>query len=160
MSDTPVRLADINRMMEMVPHLSALGIRAERLDRDAAVLRLPYRAELVAYEDTGVLAGGAIYSLIDSASGMAVFARLGVFEPIATLDLRLDYLKPAEAGRDVCARMECYRLTRSVAFVRGAAYHDSIDDAIAHATGIFMRAAPPPGGDPRPGFRAAGEVGR
>ncbi|RMF14357.1 MAG: PaaI family thioesterase, partial [Alphaproteobacteria bacterium] len=99
MSDTPVRLVDINRMMEMVPHLSALGIRAERLDRDAAVLRLPYRKELVAYEDTGVLAGGAIYSLIDSASGMAVFARLGVFEPIATLDLRLDYLKPAQAGR-------------------------------------------------------------
>ncbi len=155
-----VTLADINRMMEMVPHLAALGIRAERLDRGAAVLRLPYREELVAYADTGVLAGGAIYSLVDSASGMAVFARLASFEPIATLDLRLDYLRPAAAGRDVLARMECYRLTRSVAFVRGAAYHDTPDDPIAHATGIFMRAAPPPGGDPRPDIRASRETHR
>ena len=57
---------------------------------------------------------------------------------IATLDLRIDYLKPATPGRDVVARAHCYKLTRDIAFVRGVAFHDDEADPIATSAGTFM----------------------
>ena len=71
--------------------------------------------------------------------GAAVFQALAEPVPIATLDLRIDYLKPATASLDVFARCECYKVTSSVAFVRGFAFHEQ-DDPIAAASGSFMLA--------------------
>jgi acyl-coenzyme A thioesterase PaaI-like protein len=58
--------------------------------------------------------------------------------PIATLDLRIDYLRPAEAGRAVRCRASCYKQTRNVAFTRAVAFHDDPGDPIAHSVGTFM----------------------
>lgn len=128
----------IDKMMQAVPQLAALGVEVVKIDPARALFRLPYAQSLVAYSDTGVLAGGAIFTLMDSASGTAVFAARETMGPVATLDLRIDYLKPATPGRDVFAATHCYKLTHHVGFVRGAAYHDSEDDPIAHSTGTFM----------------------
>ena len=136
-------LTVIDAHLQAVPHVAEMGIRLTAIGRDWAELTLPFDERFVAYEDTGVLAGGAVFSLIDTAAGMAVFARLRRFEPIATLDLRIDYLRPARHGQPLAARMECYRLTRAVAFVRGTAHHPD-GTIIAHASGTFMRAAPLP----------------
>jgi acyl-coenzyme A thioesterase PaaI-like protein len=84
------------------------------------------------------LHGGAITSLLDACCGAAVFMKLGVPAPIATLDLRIDYLRMAEPKRDVLCKCECYKITRSVAFVRGIAYHDDEKDPIAAAAGSFI----------------------
>jgi uncharacterized protein (TIGR00369 family) len=132
-------MAKINRhFARLVPHNQALGLDVVDLDEGTAHLRLPYAAELVGNVDTGVLHGGAITALMDAACGAAVFMKLPSPVPIATLDLRIDYLKPGAAGRDIDARCECYRLTRNVAFVRGIAFHDDPDDPIAAAAGTFM----------------------
>jgi acyl-coenzyme A thioesterase PaaI-like protein len=69
-----------------------------------------------------------------------VFAALTQLAPIATLDLRIDYLRPADTGRDVIAHATCYKLTRNVAFTRAVAYHDDEADPIASAVGTFMLA--------------------
>jgi acyl-coenzyme A thioesterase PaaI-like protein len=58
--------------------------------------------------------------------------------PIATLDLRIDYLRAGDAGRDVVCRASCYKLTRNVAFTRAVAYHDDEADPIATSMGTFM----------------------
>jgi len=71
-----------------------------------------------------------------------VFAALTDFVPIATLDLRIDYLRPAEVGQAVHARATCYKLARNVAFTRAVAYHDDPADPIAHSVGTFMLATP------------------
>jgi acyl-coenzyme A thioesterase PaaI-like protein len=63
---------------------------------------------------------------------------LGRFQPIVTIDLRLDYLRPAIKGETVIARCECYKLTRSIGFVRGIAHGGDEARPIAHATGTFM----------------------
>jgi len=89
-----------------------------------------------------VLHGGAITALLDAASGAAVFAALTDFVPIATLDLRIDYLRPAEVGQAVHAHATCYKLARNVAFTRAVAYHDDPADPIAHSVGTFMLATP------------------
>ncbi|MEJ7596817.1 MAG: PaaI family thioesterase [Kofleriaceae bacterium] len=121
-----------------VPHNRALGIRIEEVTQAGTLFRLPYDGKLVGNPDTGVLHGGAITALLDGASGAAVFATLTDFVPIATLDLRIDYLRPAEPGKDVMCRASCYKMTRNVAFTRAVAYHDDPEDPIAHSVGTFM----------------------
>lgn len=124
----------------LVPHNRALGLRLEDFDREAgrAVMRLPYRSDLVGNPETGVLHGGVITTLLDACSGGAVFVRLWSPEPIATLDLRIDYLKPATPQRDVIAEATCYKTTRNVAFVRAVAHQGDAADPIASAAGTFM----------------------
>ena len=126
-----------------VPHNEALGIRLVSLDGTEVIHELPYDPKLVGNPDTGTLHGGAITALLDAASGIAVFIALPELVPIATLDLRIDYLRPAEAGKAVLSKATCYKLTRNVAFTRAVAYHDDPDDAIAHAVGTFMLSTKP-----------------
>jgi len=130
-----------------VAHIRELGIEVEERLPRGVVMRLPYREELVGNPDTGVLHGGAVTTLVDSASGFAAMASLPELGPVATLDLRIDYLRPAAAGEDLLVRAVCYRLTRRIAFVRAEAYQQSPDDPVAAAMGTFMITGRP-GGDP------------
>jgi acyl-coenzyme A thioesterase PaaI-like protein len=74
----------------------------------------------------------------DESCGMAVQLALDGRRAIATLDLRIDYQKPATPGLDIKAHSVCYRVTRSIAFVRSTAYQESEDDPVATATACFM----------------------
>jgi uncharacterized protein (TIGR00369 family) len=138
-----------------IPHSRAIGMRMIEVRGGVATMCVPYDRKLVGNPATGVLHGGVITSVLDSASGAAVGGALAAardagagasaspaWRPIATLDLRIDYMKPATPGRDLMARAECYKLTRNVAFVRGVAYHDDPDDPIAASTATFMLSAP------------------
>jgi uncharacterized protein (TIGR00369 family) len=84
------------------------------------------------------LASGAIVSLIDTASGTAAWATLGKFVPLVTLDLRIDYLRPALKGEMIHARCQCVKLTRRIAFVRGIAHGGDSTRPVAHSAGTFM----------------------
>lgn len=136
--DPDLRLKLVKQFSAGVPHNRALGIWIEQVTAGETVFRLPYDEKLVGNPDTGVLHGGAITALLDGASGAAVFAALTEFVPIATLDLRIDYLRPAEAGKAVLCKATCYKLAKNVAFTRAVAYHDDPDNPIAHSVGTFM----------------------
>ena len=131
-------LALVNQAIGMSPYNAALGMHAIEASREGATVVVPYRPELVGNPDTGVLHGGVITGVVDGACGIAVFLRRGSPARIATLDLRIDYLKPATPPKDVRVRAECHKLTRQVAFVRASAYHDDPADAIAAAAGTFI----------------------
>jgi uncharacterized protein (TIGR00369 family) len=133
-----LRLRLVRAFSSGVPHNRALGIEIVEITPGEAVFRLPYDEKLVGNPDTGVLHGGVITALLDGASGSAVFAALTAMVPIATLDLRIDYLRPAEVGRPVLARATCYKMTRNIAFTRAVAYHEDPADPIAHSVGTFM----------------------
>lgn len=121
-----------------IPHNQALGIRIVDVSAAGASFELPYDKKLIGNPETGTLHGGAITALLDACSGAAVFAALPSLIPIATLDLRIDYLKPAEPGKTVVGRASCYKMTRNVAFTRALAYQDHPDNVIAHSVGTFM----------------------
>jgi uncharacterized protein (TIGR00369 family) len=119
-------------------HGRALGLKFRASGENWAELSLPWREELVGVPETGVLASGAIVSLIDTASGTSVWVTLGKFTPIFTVDLRLDYLRPAVKGETIVARCECVKLTRQIAFIRGVAHGGDEERPIALSTGTFM----------------------
>lgn len=122
-----------------IPHGRALGLRVIEVEPAALTAELPYREEIIGHPWAGFVHSGAITTLIDQACGTA--ASLAVSPPalVATLDLRLDWLRPATPGRTVRARAECVSIKRHVIFVRCAAYHDDPAEPVALATGTFMR---------------------
>lgn len=136
------------RAMEGYGHSHALGLRYIEHGVDWAELAMPWKADLVGDEAAGTMATGAIIGLLDMTAGLAVWARLGHFRPQATLDLRIDYLRAATARADMIGRVECYRVAREVAFVRGAAHDGSSSDPVAHVAGCFMFT-----GEPMPDLR-------
>jgi len=132
---------DPERFFELarrVGHGMALGLEYRASGDNWMELCLPWREELVGVPETGVLASGAIVSLIDTASGGSVWMTLGHFVPIVTLDLRLDYMRPALKGETVIARCECVKLTRQIAFIRGVAHGGDLERPIAHSAATFM----------------------
>jgi uncharacterized protein (TIGR00369 family) len=132
---------DPERFFELarrVGHGKALGLEYRDSGANWMELCLPWREELVGVPETGVLASGAIVSLIDTASGGSVWMKLGRFKPIVTLDLRLDYMRPATKGETVIARCECVKMTRQIAFIRGVAHGGDPDRPIAHSAATFM----------------------
>jgi uncharacterized protein (TIGR00369 family) len=114
------------------------GLRLDRAAPGEAWSSLPYRPVFVGDTETGVLHGGVVTAMLDESCGMAVQLALDGTRSIATLDLRIDYQKPATPGLDIKAHSFCYRVTRSIAFVRSAAYQESEDDPVATATACFM----------------------
>lgn len=128
----------VNNMNQGSPHAIALKLETVSLDADGATLRVPYDEKLIGDPDTGVIAGGVVTALLDHACGQAVHTGLTEFKTIATLDLRIDYMRPAEPGKDIFARAHCYKVTRSVAFVRAVAYDVDPSDPVAAAQAAFM----------------------
>jgi len=124
--------------VRQVGHGGALGIAYAGHGGDWVELSLPYRPELVGMPESGIIASGPIISLMDMATSLATWVRLGRFRHQATLDLRVDYLRPAVPERTIIGRGECYGLTRSVGFVRGLAHDGDPDDPVAHVSGTFI----------------------
>ena len=122
-------------------HTHALGFVYDSLAGDRVRIRAPWREDLVGDPETGVLSGGLVTTLLDHVGGLAVWIALGRFESIATLDLRVDYMRAAEARRDLIAEARCYHLTRSVAFVRAWAFEDNPEDPVAAAQSAYILAA-------------------
>ncbi|RJF65835.1 PaaI family thioesterase [Rhodopseudomonas palustris] len=119
-------------------HGGIIGLQLDRHAPGEAWSSLPYHPVFVGDTSTGVIHGGVVTVMLDESCGMAVQLALQSSQAIATLDLRIDYLRPATPGQAIRAHAHCYHVTRSIAFVRATAYQDSESDPIASATALFM----------------------
>ncbi|SDH70203.1 PaaI family thioesterase [Roseospirillum parvum] len=134
----PSSFEDFAGSLTELPQCRAIGLEGVSLAADKVILKLPWRADLVGNPITGVIHGGAITTLLDTVCGIVTFANVPRGRSVATLDLRIDYLKPAEPGVDILGAGEVYRLTRSVAFVRATAYQGEAANAVANCVATFM----------------------
>ena len=129
---------DLQLLVSHVPHARAIGMSVVDARPGQIWLRVPWVDFLVGNPETGVIHGGVITTLLDNGGGAAVMTALDELRAVATLDLRIDYMKPATPGRDIVGYCHCHKVTRHIAFVRGTAYHDTADDPIATAAMTFM----------------------
>ncbi|HEX2678341.1 MAG TPA: PaaI family thioesterase [Polyangiales bacterium] len=120
------------------PHTRTLGFEVVAMKDGVATAKVPYGAHLVGDPLSGVLHGGVVTSLLDTTGGVAVVSALGFPTTIATLDLRIDYLRPSTPGEILFARVECYKKTRNVAFTRGTAYNADPNDPVAAMAATYM----------------------
>jgi uncharacterized protein (TIGR00369 family) len=125
-----------------VGHGGALGISYEDHGPDWVELGLDYQERLIGVVKSGVIASGPIISLMDMATSMAIWVKLDRFRHQATLDMRVDYLRPATPGRKIVGRGECYAVRRSVGFVRGLAHDGDPADPVANVAATFMFTKP------------------
>lgn len=116
----------------------ASGLRIDRAERGEAWSSLPYQSVFAGDTKSGVIHGGVVTAMLDESCGMAVQLALDGSRAIATLDLRIDYQKPAKPGLDIKAHAICTYVTRSIAFVRATAYQDTEQDPVATAAACFM----------------------
>src|SRR5688500_17064351 len=86
----------VERMREAVPFLKLLGIEVESVGAGAATLLLPVREELT--RNDGIIHGGAVASVIDSAFALAIIPVLAENERTVTVDLTIHYLRPLSGG--------------------------------------------------------------
>jgi len=135
-SDDP--LERVRAMIRFTPQAAAIGMEVTRIEPAKVWGRVPYRADLIGDPETGVIAGGVITTLLDTICGTAAVAAMEHPTTVATIDLRIDYMRAAEPGRDVLAEAHCYKLGRSIAFVRAVAYEDTPDNPIAQVATAFM----------------------
>jgi acyl-CoA thioesterase len=100
MSDCQITAAQLRRIQKAittVPFARLLGIELEGIASGTATLAVNFRKELT--QNQGVLHGGAIASLIDTATAFAIISLLPPREKVTTVDLAISYLRPVTRGR-------------------------------------------------------------
>ncbi|PSF11436.1 PaaI family thioesterase [Marinobacter shengliensis] len=127
---------------EQVPHGRDLGMQVVSVDQGQVCMRLTPQSWMFAQEDTNEICTSVLYSLADSAGGLAVFAGVLELMPIATLDLRMDYLRPVSGDRALLAVATCRHLTNEVAFIHCDILSEGNRELLATANATFMRNTP------------------
>jgi len=102
-----VRWDRIHEAFASVPYAKLIGLELGQMKPGEANLHLNIRDELK--QNQGVVHGGAVASLIDTAAAFAVVTRLEPGERVTTTDLTIHYLRPITSGR----------LTATARIVRG-----------------------------------------
>ena len=133
----------LKRAMEKHGHGAALGFELTKVGRGEIEMTFPYKEEVVGNPITGVIHGGVIVSLLDTACGSAAITTLTSPSITPTMDLRLDYMHPAEPRQPIYISAKVYRNSSNVIFCRGSAWQDDPENPIAHCVATFMKVDSP-----------------
>jgi uncharacterized protein (TIGR00369 family) len=124
------------------PQMADIGLSITSLGDARASMHLPDRHDWLGDPGRGLLHPGPLIVLADSCCGLAVGSALPQRVVIATLDLRMDYLRAAGPGQDLHCEMHCHRLTRNVAFVRGEVWQADRAEPVVDVHASFMLSTP------------------
>lgn len=118
-------------------------MRVDSVAPGRCVIRVPGRPEHTGNYVLPAVHGGVLSALADSAGGLAVFSKLDPGFSCATLDLRIDYLRPGRVDRDILAEAEVVRLGNRVAVVNIDLRHDGDERRLAQVRAAYNVVAHP-----------------
>lgn len=125
-------------MEELIPFNRYLGVKVSGVGKGFARLEVPFRDELVGDPMRPALHGGVLSALADAAGGGAVWT--GIEDErarVSTIDLRIDYLRPARLVT-VIAEATVVRLGNRVGVADVRLFHpDAEADTIATGKGVY-----------------------
>lgn len=131
MSFEPVFIEHLKQIFEeKIVFNRVIGLRIDRLEPESVSGHVEMRPELIGHFAHQRMHGGVISATLDAMGGLAVMAAIGArhmdeppeqrlhrFSKLGTIDLRIDYLRPA-IGPRFTARAEVLRLGSRVASTR------------------------------------------
>ncbi len=103
MSEENPYLGRAQRFVGVLKHCQVLGMQVQAASEQSLTIELPYCQSHVGNPSTGVIHGGVLTTLMDTACGTMVINVLPDFELCPTLDLRVDYVRAAEPGKSIFA---------------------------------------------------------
>ena len=134
---------------ERIPFNRVLGLRIDTLTPSGATGHLARRPDLIGHYVHQRLHGGVISATLDAMAGIAVMAAIGArhmdepplermrrFGKLGTIDLRIDYLRPALGDR-FTLHGEVLRLGSRVATTR-MGFHDAEGKLLASGSAVYI----------------------
>lgn len=132
---TARQIKRISKALDDVPYAKLLGIKLAQIDPGTATLKMPVRKQLT--QNHGVVHGGAMASLIDSATAFAIISLLESHEKVTTVDLTISYLRPVTKGNLHCAA-KVVRSGRRLLVVSAEVFDDS-QKLVATALSTYIK---------------------
>ena len=127
------------RFIATLRHCQLLGLQVVSAEEGKLCLRLPYHHHIIGNPLSGVVHGGALTTMMDTACGTAVFTALPDYELCPTLDLRVDYMKASSVDEDLLARSTVTSISKNVVFTECLVTQESDGQLIAKCNATFMR---------------------
>lgn len=125
----PAKLVRAREAFASVPYARFLGLELGDVADGQVSVHLPVRDELL--QNQGVVHGGAVASLIDTASAFAVLSQIDLHEKVTTTDLTIHYLRPATSGR----------MTATARIVRGGRRLFVLSVEVTNEVGLLLATA-------------------
>jgi uncharacterized protein (TIGR00369 family) len=127
----------VNKLIGMVntsPYPKHLRMQLASISVDQALVKL--NTEQCHLQPFGIVHGGVLATLIDTATFWSVFLRLPEDAGLVNIDLKLNYLKSISTGL-MTAQGRCIRAGRTINYAE-ASVKDKEGNLIAHGTSTLM----------------------
>ena len=118
------------------PWIRALQPKITEIGVERAVMVIPITPEIERVG--GIVSGQALAALADTAMVFAIFGHLDAPEPVGTVTLDTQFLRPA-SGEAIRAEAEVTRAGRAMIFARCTLTAEPGGKAVAMATATFAR---------------------
>lgn len=132
------RMTGLKRFMTLIPHCKTLNMQVESVTEQDLVLSLDAEERFAGNAVDGLIHGGLLTVLMDTACGSAAILGLPEPEVCPTVDLRMDHYRAARVGQKIFCRATVTHLARQIVFTEGLIWQQP-DRPIAKGTGTFMR---------------------
>jgi uncharacterized protein (TIGR00369 family) len=135
-------ISELQRLLDSAPVHRALRLRVVSSDASGIVLQAETGADHAGTDASQFLHGGVVATVLDTSATFALIAATD--DDWSTVDLRIDYLRPAAAG-PLEARGHAIQAGRRLGRATAELFAAGSDRLVARATGTFVRAVPETG---------------
>ena len=133
MAENKLTKEELQERISLAPFHQWLGLKVVEMNEDGIKLSVPWREEFVVNPKAGYTHGGILATIIDIAADYALAAKIG--GPIPTVDLRVDYHRPAMQG-ELTIEARPIKLGRTFSTAEALVY-DSQGTLLASGRGVY-----------------------